>query len=95
VHAQYAICTAAGGDIRAIAPSYRTRRQPFFELGSSGFTAAKKDQVAFVVASVKKDDTSWIAAFPEWSHHIYFIDDFYAYLRVPVNKGREAMVYLT
>jgi hypothetical protein len=66
-----------------------------FELGSSGFTAAKKDQVAFVVASVKKDDTSWIAALPEWSHHIYFIDDFYAYLRVSVNKGREAMVYLT
>ena len=66
-----------------------------FELGSSGFTAAKKDQVAFVVASVRKDDRSWIAAFPEWSHHICFIDDFYAYLRVPVNKGREAMVYLT
>ena len=51
---------------------------------------------AFVVASLKADDTSWIEKhFPQWHLFRYVADDKNADLTVPKNKGREAMVYLT
>lgn len=50
----------------------------------------------FVVASMKNDDTSWLAEYlPEWSRSIYVVDDRRAPLTVSRNKGRESMVYLT
>ncbi|KAJ5908680.1 hypothetical protein N7495_001362 [Penicillium taxi] len=49
-----------------------------------------------VVASMKNDDTSWLAQFfPDWSRSIYVVDDKSASLTVSRNKGRESMVYLT
>lgn len=55
-----------------------------------------RDRVTTVVASQKADNTTWMTdAFPEWSHHIYVTDDRDAPLTVPMNKGRESMVYLT
>lgn len=49
-----------------------------------------------VVASMKKDDTSWFAEyFPDWARSIYVVDDRRAPLTVARNKGRESMVYLT
>ncbi|RFU28377.1 hypothetical protein B7463_g7972, partial [Scytalidium lignicola] len=57
---------------------------------SDGYTKA------FVVASVKKDDTSWIQKHvPGWKVFRYIVDNASAQLTVPKNKGREAMVYLT
>lgn len=51
---------------------------------------------AMVVASMKKDDTSWLRQnFPDWSKSIYVVDDKHAPLTVPYNKGRESMVYLS
>jgi hypothetical protein len=51
---------------------------------------------AFVVASQKKDNTSWLGEyFPDWEANIFVVDDPRAQLKVPKNKGREAMVYLT
>jgi hypothetical protein len=51
---------------------------------------------AFVVASQKKDNTSWLEEyFPDWEANIFVVDDSWAQLKVPKNKGREAMVYLT
>ncbi|KAJ5222139.1 uncharacterized protein N7469_011026 [Penicillium citrinum] len=49
-----------------------------------------------IVASMKKDDTSWLPDyFPDWSQSIYVVDDKSAPLTVTKNKGRESMVYLT
>ncbi|KAH8787456.1 hypothetical protein F5882DRAFT_112436 [Hyaloscypha sp. PMI_1271] len=51
---------------------------------------------AFVVASMKKDDTNWIQEhLPGWNLIRYVVDDPKAQYTVPKNKGREAMVYLT
>lgn len=49
-----------------------------------------------VVASMMKDDVSWLYDnFPEWHKSIYVVDDKQAKLTVDLNKGRESMVYLT
>ncbi|KAH8813183.1 hypothetical protein F5884DRAFT_327519 [Xylogone sp. PMI_703] len=57
---------------------------------SDGYTKA------FVVASVRKDDTSWIKEHvPGWKVFRYIVDNASTQLTVPKNKGREAMVYLT
>lgn len=49
-----------------------------------------------VVASLKDDDTSWIAEhLSDWHASIYTVDDPLSELTVPVNKARESMVYLT
>lgn len=58
-------------------------------------TSAHSD-VDIVVASQQRDDTKWLEIdFPAWNRHIYVTDDPQASRRVPTNKGREAMVYLT
>jgi hypothetical protein len=52
--------------------------------------------VTVVVASRKSDDTSWLKAnLPTWNIVRYITDDVNAEVFVPVNKGHEAMVYLT
>ncbi len=49
-----------------------------------------------VVASMKKDDTTWIQKYlPDWTLVRYVVDRPTAQYAVPLNKGREAMVYLT
>ncbi len=51
---------------------------------------------AFIVASMKNDDTDWIQEnVPGWELIRYVVDDPKAQYTVPKNKGREAMVYLT
>ncbi|KAK2742749.1 hypothetical protein FQN55_007690 [Onygenales sp. PD_40] len=51
---------------------------------------------SLIVASLKDDDTSWIREYlADWHANIYVVDDPRAELTVPMNKGREAMVYLT
>ncbi|KAK8086446.1 hypothetical protein PG994_001420 [Apiospora phragmitis] len=54
-------------------------------------------EVDVVVASTKSDNTTWFHRHlpPQWQKSIYVVDDPKARLRVPQNKGREAMVYLT
>lgn len=50
----------------------------------------------FVVSSLKKDDTKWIDKYlPEWEYVKYVTDEPVGNLKVPKNKGNEAMVYLT
>ncbi|GAB1218491.1 hypothetical protein ATERTT37_007747 [Aspergillus terreus] len=49
-----------------------------------------------VVASMKKDNVSWLFEyFPDWHKSVYVVDDKKAPLTVKLNKGRESMVYLT
>ncbi|KMP05232.1 hypothetical protein CIRG_04913 [Coccidioides immitis RMSCC 2394] len=49
-----------------------------------------------VVASLKSDNTSWVGEhLPDWQAKVYVADDPKAQLTVPLNKGRESMVYLT
>ena len=49
-----------------------------------------------VVASMKHENVSWLDEYlPEWKKNIYVVDDNKAKLTVPMNKGREAMVFLT
>ncbi|KAK0750724.1 hypothetical protein B0T18DRAFT_435361 [Schizothecium vesticola] len=52
--------------------------------------------VEIVLASLKRESTSWVHQYlPDWGRSVYVVDDPKANLRVPKNKGREAMVYLT
>lgn len=45
---------------------------------------------------MRKEDTSWLAThLPDWKQSVYVVDDKKAPLTVPMNKGRESMVYLT
>lgn len=54
------------------------------------------DDVEMVVASMKHENVSWLDEYlPEWKKNIYVVDDNRAKLTVPMNKGREAMVFLT
>lgn len=49
-----------------------------------------------VVASLKGDDTRWIGKrLPDWPVSLYVVNDPEAEFSVPLNKGRESMVYLT
>lgn len=51
---------------------------------------------AFVVSSLKRDDVSWLTDnLHNWQIVRYVVDDADAQYTVPMNKGREAMVYLT
>lgn len=72
------------------------------EIRNSGFDheSKKTDQTIpdgeLVVASLVGDDTSWLdEPFSDWKTNIYVVNDPNAFLTVPKNKGREAMVYLT
>lgn len=56
----------------------------------------EKEKKDLVVASMRGDNTSWLTdSLPDWHKSIYVVDDQTAELTVPVNKGRESMVYLT
>lgn len=49
-----------------------------------------------VIAGSRHSNMSWVTDLvPEWHHNIYVADDPQAELTVEVNKGNEAMVYLT
>ena len=59
-------------------------------------TSPRRPDRELVVAKLKHEDTEWIGEYlPDWSRSIYVVDDPNAELSVPINKGREAMVYLT
>jgi hypothetical protein len=53
------------------------------------------ERVMLVVASQTTDNTTWLdGSFPDWEKSVY-LTDVPSDLSVPVNKGRESMVYLT
>lgn len=55
-----------------------------------------KDSIELVVASMKKENVTWLDNYlMDWKKVIYVVDDPKALHTVPVNKGREAMVFLT
>ena len=54
------------------------------------------DTRELVVASLNGDPVSWINEnLPDWTARIYVVNNPDANLTVPLNKGRESMVYLT
>lgn len=58
--------------------------------------SSRRREKELVVASLKGDDVSWLYDnITEWTKSIYVVDDPSAKLTVPINKGRESMVYLT
>jgi hypothetical protein len=75
-----------------------------YVLPTSVLAAAKEGRTdnAIVVASMQGDNTSWLdpeaGLLPGWERNIYIVNkDTYEKsdrLRIPKNKGREAMVYL-
>lgn len=68
----------------------------YSEHASVHATPAKKSTpVAMVVASQLGDNVEWLDAFPHFAKLVYVTNDPTANLRVPENKGREGMVYLT
>jgi hypothetical protein len=64
--------------------------------GSSTSSKDGKKTKEMIIAKVKADDTKWLFTyFPEWKKTQYVVDDPKSYLKIPENKGRESMVYLT
>ncbi|KAF2875714.1 hypothetical protein BDV95DRAFT_626180 [Massariosphaeria phaeospora] len=56
----------------------------------------KREEKELVVASLVGDDTSWLDEHLDtWTKNIYIVNNGSAPLTVPVNKGREAMPFLT
>ncbi|KAK3185822.1 hypothetical protein K4F52_005478 [Lecanicillium sp. MT-2017a] len=54
------------------------------------------DDVEMVVASLRSENITWLDDYLlGWKKNIYIVDDDDAELKVPQNKGREAMVFLT
>jgi hypothetical protein len=54
------------------------------------------EEKELVVASLKGDDTGWLDDyFADWKKNVYVVNDQSAPLTVPINKGREAMPFLT
>lgn len=54
------------------------------------------EEKELVVASLSGDDTSWLHEyFDGWRKNVYVVNDVTAPLTVAVNKGREAMPFLT
>ncbi|KAK2805049.1 hypothetical protein FQN51_001144 [Onygenales sp. PD_10] len=52
--------------------------------------------VVAVVAGLRNSKTAWFTKyFPHWDVNIYIADDESPQRKIPKNKGREAMVYLT
>ncbi|OJJ32782.1 hypothetical protein ASPWEDRAFT_114947 [Aspergillus wentii DTO 134E9] len=61
-----------------------------FRAGGDGY------RVELVFAATRRSNMSWVGEnLPGWRWNIYRVDDEKAELTVPVNKGNEAMVYLT
>jgi len=53
-------------------------------------------RTAVVVAKSEDEDARWLYEhFPQWEKYVYEIDNPAAELKVPKNKGRESMAYLT
>lgn len=71
-------------------PSLRLHRASQYTIVS------RRSEVTLIVASQTTDNTTWLTtAFPAWDKKIYVADSPNATLTVPVNKGSEAMTYLT
>ncbi|MCJ1288966.1 hypothetical protein MMC34_000497 [Xylographa carneopallida] len=51
---------------------------------------------AIVIGKLASEDTSWVTReLPDWHPFIYSVDNTSAALHTPVNKGREALAYLS
>ncbi|KPM43652.1 hypothetical protein AK830_g2864 [Neonectria ditissima] len=71
-------------------------RAPLDTTKSQSSQRLGEDDVEMVVASMKHENVSWLDDYlPEWRKNVYVVDDNKAKLTVPMNKGREAMVFLT
>jgi hypothetical protein len=54
------------------------------------------EEKELVVASMAGDDVSWLEEFFDtWKRNVYIVNNASAPLTVPINKGREAMPFLT
>jgi Protein of unknown function (DUF3431) len=77
---------------------HRELRKEYLERGRVDVAPTKPSEPTkhLVVATLDGDDTSWIRKrLHGWGTSIYVANNPDAALTVPVNKGREAQVYLT
>lgn len=64
--------------------------------GKAPVEVLEVDGVELVVARMTKENVTWLDNYlTDWKKVIYVVDDPKAEHTVPVNKGREAMVFLT
>ena len=83
--------------LRTTSISFSQPQWPFLDTATTpGATNEDRfERVALVVASQTTDNTTWLdESFPTWEKAVY-LTDAPSKLSVPVNKGRESMVYLT
>ncbi|EED11420.1 conserved hypothetical protein [Talaromyces stipitatus ATCC 10500] len=81
------IITNKSNTLYAASPSYRP-----------GMPKPQGDEYSKIIVTpqMQKEDTSWIATeLPDWDSAIYMVEDPTAEHHPPMNKGREAMVYLS
>jgi hypothetical protein len=66
------------------------------EYGSTyTFKGSLAEDKIVVIAKIKSENTTWVEELVDWQHAIYHMDDPTSILHPPVNRGREAMAYLT
>ncbi|KAL9116138.1 MAG: hypothetical protein Q9227_000507 [Pyrenula ochraceoflavens] len=54
------------------------------------------DEKTVVMAVLESENATWAERqLPDWQNAIYHVEDPHAYYHVPMNKGKEAMAYLT
>ncbi|KAJ6257290.1 hypothetical protein Dda_8179 [Drechslerella dactyloides] len=83
------------GDSQATAPS---DEQTFEPAASQNSTETSQLSKSVILGKTKNEDAAWVnKKLPEWRPMIYAMDEPEPidYLPVPVNKGREAMSYLS
>jgi hypothetical protein len=77
------------GDLEAPRPSIN-------EYTPIGEEIPRPEEKELVVASMAGDDVSWLEDhFDTWKRNVYVVNNASAPLTVPINKGREAMPFLT
>lgn len=77
-------------------PAAQEVAAPVDEDGEKIIQKPGDEDVEMVIASMKRENVTWLNDYLlEWKKNIYVVDDPEAELTVRVNKGREAMVFLT
>ena len=80
-------------DLRSLRPVLDDERLPSSSGGEDVVRENVEDFTA-VVASLQRDDTSWLDEL-NWNVWRYEVDNPESIHKTPINKGTEAMVYLT
>lgn len=59
------------------------------------FAGPQAENKVVVIPKMESENVDWLSELPDWQHAVYHMDNPNWILHPPMNKGREAMAYLT